>query len=113
MCNNYCHSLGSKQGLVTKMSVLDVSVNREYQNSRVCDERAFLDSSYRGQSNRRHADEVKIQESWISFPEGISFSEFSSLHPFWDTNPKSYHGFILASQSPHLKLPSVLLFSVT
>ena len=30
VCSNYWHSLGSRQGLVTKMSVLEVRVNREY-----------------------------------------------------------------------------------
>ena len=80
MCSNYYHSLGSRQGLVTKMSVLDVRVNREYQNSRVCDQRAFPGSSYRRQNNRRHANEVRIQAPCIFFSEGISFSEFPVIY---------------------------------
>ena len=30
VCSNYWQSLGSRQGLVTKMSVLEVRINREY-----------------------------------------------------------------------------------
>lgn len=78
------------------MSVLDVRTNREYQDSRVCDQRAFPGSNSRGQSNRKHAYKVRIQKSWIFFPERISFSEllFKDI-PAWDSYSKSWPSRVL------------------
>lgn len=73
VCNNYCHSLGHREGLITRISVLDVTVSREYQNFMVSGQRAFPGNSYRGQSNRRPTYEIRIQESLIIFPGEISF----------------------------------------
>lgn len=60
------------------MTLVDVGVNTEYQNSRVCDQRRFPGNNYRGEITRKYAYEVRIQEfqaPTLHLREGIRFSK--------------------------------------